>query len=122
MAEALPYPEWPREPARRWVAAADAFGAHLVTAAIEYAVSRIPGTADPAARELAVKAARDAVYGAMMLLDGVASSDLGPDARAEYVLRSRVRSRASGAVVEEFEMAPDGDGLCMGFHGWVAGE
>ena len=122
MAEGLPYSEWPREPHRRWIAAGNAFGAHLVAAAIEYAVDRIPAGADAAARALAAKAARDAVYGAMMLLDGVAASDLGPDARAEYVLLSRVRSRASGEVAEEFELAPDGDGLCMGFHGWVAGE
>ena len=122
MAEALPYSEWPREPHRRWVAAGNAFGAHLVAAAIDYAVGRIPAGADSAARELAAKAARDAVYGAMMLLDGVASSDLGRDGRVQYVLLSRVLARSSGAVVEEVELAPGGDGLCMGFHGWVVGE
>lgn len=122
MAKALPYSEWPHEPNRRWVAAGDAFGAHLVVAAVDYAMTRIPSGVEPVARELAAKAARDAVYGAMTLLDGVAACDLGPDTRAEYVLLSRVRSRSSGGVLEQFELAPDGDGLCMGFHGWGAGE
>jgi hypothetical protein len=122
MAKPLPYSDWPPEPHGRWIAAGNAFGSHLVAAALEYAIERIPGTAEPVVRELATKAARDAVYGALMLLDGVAASDLGPDAYAEYVRRCRVLSRASEEVVEEFELAPDGDGLCMGFHGWVAND
>ncbi|MGL4465769.1 MAG: hypothetical protein ACRC1K_26760 [Planctomycetia bacterium] len=115
----LPYSEWPCEPHRRWIAAGNAFGAHLIVAAVEYAIDRIPADADSAARDMAAMAARDAAYGAMMLLDGLASSDLGPDFRAEYVLTCRVRSRPSCEVVEAFELAPDGDGLCMGFHGWL---
>jgi hypothetical protein len=122
MDHGFPYSDWPADPHHRWVAAGNAFGRHLMTAARDYAFERIPASASPEAQELARKAALDAIYGMMMLLDGVPSSLTGPEHRAEYVLHSRIRSRESGKVLEEFELAPGGDGLCMGFHGWVAGD
>ncbi len=122
MEEGRPYSDWPAEPHRRWIAAGNAFGRRLMAAARDYAFGRIPATASPEAQELARKAALDAIYGTMMLLDGVAPSTVGPEHAAEYVLLSRVRSRQSGQAVERFELAPDGDGLCMGYHGWVDGD
>jgi hypothetical protein len=34
----------------------------------------------------------------------------------------RVRKANQPDPVEQFGLAPDGDGLCMGYHGWVAGD
>ena len=46
-------------------------------------------------RQIAEKAALDAICGMMMLL---------------------------GEVVQQFELAPEGDGLCKGLHGGVKGD
>ncbi len=71
-------------------------------------------------REAAKQAALDAIYGMLMLLDGVADSKIDKSHAASYVLASRIRKSGQSQPVEEFELAPEGDGLCMGFHGWVA--
>lgn len=115
-----PYAEWPPDAHGRWLAAANAFGRHLMAAARDYAIERIPANATANERELARSVTLDALYGMMTLLDGIADSHVGPDHIAEYVLLSRVRSSQTGTVVEQFELSPDGDGLCMGYHGWVA--
>jgi hypothetical protein len=116
-----PYASWPSEVHARWIRAGNTFGRHLMAAARDYAFGRIPKDTPPAQRELAEKAALDAIYGVMMLLDGVARSPIDDEHRAEYVLSLRVLRESEEAPVERFELAPDGDGLCMGFHGWVAG-
>ena len=94
----------------------------MMAASHDYAVERIPDDASPRERELAVAAARDAIYGMMMLFDGVAESDVDDRHSASYRLIAEVVSADSDQVVEELELAPDGDGLCMGYHGWIDGD
>lgn len=115
------YAAWPREDHARWLRAGNAFGRHLM-AARDYARERIDSRATPAARAVAERAIHDALYGVMMLLDGVADTALDRRHAIEYVLQARVRDRGSSEVLETFELAPDGDGLCMGFAGWSRGD
>jgi hypothetical protein len=117
----VPFSKWPSDPHARWVQAANTFGRHLMAAARDYAFGRIPESAPPEVREAAEKAALDAIYGVMMLLDGVANAKMDKSHRVEYALFARVRKANQPDPVEQFELAPDGDGLCMGYHGWVAG-
>jgi hypothetical protein len=112
--------KWPREEHARWIMAGNTFGRHLMAASREYALERIPKLATSKERELAEKAVLDAIYGVMMLLDGVSDSRIDKDHVAAYVLLSRIFASGQSEPVEQFELAPDGDGLCMGFHGWVA--
>jgi hypothetical protein len=93
-----------------------------MAAARDYAAERIPDSATPEARKVATQAALDAIYGMMMLLDGVADCTIDQSHRFENVLLARVRKAGQAEPVEQFELAPDGDGLCIGYHGWVAGE
>jgi hypothetical protein len=93
-----------------------------MAAARDYEVERIPESATPEAREVATQAALDAIYGMMMLLDGVADSEIDKTHRFEYLLLARVRKAGQAEPVEQFELAPNGDGLCMGYHGWVVGD
>ena len=102
--------------------AGNTFGRQLMAASREYALGRIPKSATPKERELAEKAALDAIYGVMMLLDGVSESRIDKDHVAGYVLFSRIFASGQSEPVEELELAPDGDGLCMGFHGWVTND
>ncbi|MFM9924704.1 hypothetical protein VLK31_17050 [Variovorax sp. H27-G14] len=111
----LPPPEsWRTDPEGRWIDAANTFGHHLMQAARDRAFARIPASATPECRDIARQAALDAIYGVLMLLDGVADSD-----GVRYALQARVQP---ADTAETIELAPDGDGLCMGFHGWVAGD
>ncbi len=117
------YDQWPTSPHSRWVQVGNTFGRHLMAAAKEYAFDRISESVPAADREIAQRAALDAIYGMMMLLDGVADSEIDAAHRVEYVLLAHVREiTESYDTVEEFELAPDGDGLCIGFHGWVEGD
>lgn len=117
-----PFSKWPSDPQARWVQAGNTFGRHLMAASRDYAFSRIPGSTPPEERKIAQKAALDAIYGMMMLLDGVADTKIDKLHRVEYVLLAQVLQAAHPQPVEQFELAPNGDGLCMGYHGWVAGD
>lgn len=115
------YENWSSEPHARWIDAGNTFGWHLMCAARDYALKRISSHASPDARAAAEQSALDAIYGVMMLLDGVAPANSG-NARVEYALLARVRTAGSSSPSEVLELAPNGDGLCMGFHGWRDGE
>ena len=60
------------------------------------------------------------LYAVLQLLDGVPPRIHADAAAVEFVLKARVRDRATDAVLDEVELGPDGEGLCMGFAGWVA--
>jgi hypothetical protein len=62
------------------------------------------------------------LYGALQVLDGVTPPIGNEDLRIEFVLTARVSDRATGQVIDEIELGPNGEGLCMGFHGWVEGD
>lgn len=88
-----------------------------------YAIENLDLGLDETTRAIAIKAIDDAVYGLMMVFDGVS----GSLANAEHAieLRTTVRlTRRQGIeaeVVEQLELR-DGDGMCMGFHGWREGD
>jgi hypothetical protein len=73
------------------------------------------------ARGAALKAIDDAVYGLMMVIDGV-TGDLHGRGRM-LSLRTTVRLERSdtGEVIDALDLA-EGDGMCMGYHGWVNGD
>src|SRR3954451_65703 len=103
-----PYASWPSDAHARWICAGNMFGRHLLAAARDYAVDRLPADAPPGQRELAEKAALNAIYGMMMLLDGVADARIDEQHRAEYVLSLRVREHGRKQPVEQIELAPEG--------------
>jgi hypothetical protein len=63
-----------------------------------------------------------ALYGALQVLDGVTPPIGNEELHIEFVLTARVSDRATGQVIDEIELGPNGEGLCMGFHGWVEGD
>ena len=95
-------------------------GSILFRDARGYAVERIDPklSADP--RVAAQKAVDDALYGVMMIVDGVTGAVAHATEQVELrVLARRVRRR-DGVVLDELDLA-DGDGMCMGYHGWLEG-
>jgi hypothetical protein len=68
----------------------------------------------------AVKLAVDAtIYALMMQIDGVSGCLGGGD--RELDLKFGVELRAGDSTVAEMDLR-DGDGMCMGFHGWCDGD
>lgn len=120
--ETVPFSKWPTDPHARWIQAGHTFGRHLMAAARDYAFERIAKKAPPEVREAAEKAALDAIYGMMMLLEGVADSRIDESYVVQYALFARVLKGNQPNPVEQFELAPDGDGLCMGYHFWITGD
>lgn len=85
-----------------------------------YAIRRLDPGLDEKAKAAALKAIDDAVYGLMMVLDSV-SGGLG---NSEYSvhLETRVclaeKKEGIGERIESVSLF-EGDGMCMGYHGWL---
>lgn len=82
-----------------------------------YALSKIAPDLSEEAKAAAVKAVDDALYGLMMVVDGVTGGLKNTHAVASLDLV--VRYEANGHT-EAFDLA-HGDGMCMGYHFWKAG-
>ncbi len=84
-----------------------------------YAVDRLDPAYSSSERSAALKAIDDAVYGLMMVIDGVTGT---LRSEAESVnLRMHVEHRHHGEVVQDLDLF-SGDGMCMGYHFWLDGD
>lgn len=85
------------------------------------ATTRLSGSTrrDDATKSLVVRAVNDAVYGLMMVVDGVSGSLRNDEDAVDLTMT--VRLRRGGTVITEMDLQ-QGDGMCMGYHGWIAGE
>ena len=85
-----------------------------------YALERVDPELSPDTRAAAEKAINDAVYGLMMVIDGV-SGTLGNDQQAvELSVIVKLHDQESGETTE-LDLK-EGDGMCMGYHGWLEGD
>jgi hypothetical protein len=88
-----------------------------------YAIRNLDPALDETARAAALKAVDDAVYGLMMVIDGVTGGLWNSEYRVD--LKTTVRLMRRGAESDECAHQLDlfdGDGMCMGFHGWLEGD
>jgi hypothetical protein len=83
-----------------------------------YAISKIDSNLDAPARDAAIRAVNDAVYGLMMVLDGVTGS-LGDGTRSVH-LATTIRLTDDAGVIAELPLS-EGDGACMAYHSWLEG-
>lgn len=89
-----------------------------------YAVDRMDPHLAPEVRAAVQKGIDDAVYGLMMVIDGVSGALSNDSDRVELsVVALHVRKDEAGepAVINQLNLA-DGDGMCMGYHGWLKGD
>ena len=96
-----------------------AAGAILLADVRDYARSRLGPELGAEARQAALRAIDDALYGVMMVADGV-SGGLANETHRVAVSVS-VSLEENGKVVERLDLA-DGDGACMAVHGWTSGD
>ena len=86
----------------------------------EYAIERLDPDLSVEARAAAVKAIDDAVYGLMMVIDGVSGCLFGPTQKVQMRFVTQLLNYED-EVEFELDLAR-GDGSCMGFHGWIVGD
>ena len=84
-----------------------------------YAINQIPESVTESERAVALQAIDDALYGLMQVFDGVTGGLRTDDWAVE--LRTSVRLRSGDTVTDELDLL-DGDGMCMGYHGWLRGD
>ncbi len=85
-----------------------------------YARRRIAPDASPDARAAAERAIDDALYGLMMIVDGVTGHLHNQDESVALKLLVQLIRRSDAGVeevVSEVDLG-DGDGMCMGYHTW----
>lgn len=83
----------------------------------DYAVQQIDRSMSTEAQVAAENGIDDAVYGLMMILDGV-SGGLGNESdRVNLRVSVELSSEASDEPMTSIDLL-DGDGMCMGYHGW----
>jgi hypothetical protein len=113
----------PQQARRRELWLQQAAGFILFEDVRRYARDRLDPTVDAATRAAAEHAIDDTLYGLMMVIDGVTGALRNPQNRVELRVTARLVRRADSheELVEELDLA-DGDGMCMGYHGWVAGD
>jgi len=90
----------------------------------QYAVDQIDAHLDPKARAAVVKGIDDALYGLMMIIDGVSGrlSNASEVVSLTMLVRHSRRSPSgSVSLVQELDLQ-EGDGMCMGIHGWRTGD
>lgn len=82
----------------------------------KYAINQIPLDATGLNREAYLKGIDNTIYGMMMQMDGVFDSLENEKYRLE--LQTNIVLFEEEEVIEELNTI-DGDGMCMGFHGWI---
>jgi hypothetical protein len=118
--ELAPAPDEPRE-RELWLQHAAGF--ILFEDARRYALARVDGTLDDAAKQAASRAIDDALYGLMMIIDGVTGELRNAELSLNLQVIARLERRVEGRreLVEQLDLR-DGDGMCMGFHAWREGD
>lgn len=88
-----------------------------------YAAERIDPKLPAELRTQAQKSIDDALYGIMMIADGVTGilSNGTENVRVRVVAQHARNTGDDDSVIMEIDLF-DGDGMCMGFHGWLEGD
>lgn len=86
-----------------------------------YARGQIDRSLPIEAQAAAEKAVDDAVYGLMMVIDGVSGSLRNEHQSVEITVAAQLVNRQTGEVAATLDLRT-GDGMCMGYHGWTQGD
>jgi hypothetical protein len=84
-----------------------------------YALERLDPALDEETKSVVTRAVNDAVYGLMMVVDGVSGSLRNGDHAVELTMIARLRR--GDTVMTEMDLQ-EGDGMCMGYHRWTSGD
>lgn len=114
----------PEEPRARELWLQHAAGFILFEDVRRYATEKIDPALTEEARAAVQKGIDDALYGLMMVIDGVAGgiSNASSTVFIDFIVRLATRGGSeAGGVLSELDLR-QGDGMCMGYHGWLEGD
>ncbi len=116
--------EPPSEPRARELWLQHAAGFIIFEDVRRYAIESIDPAVSAEAHSAALKGIDDAVYGLMMIIDGVTGgvSNCRHNVSIDFI--AKLTKREDGQD-EETILSLDlgrGDGMCMGYHGWLEGD
>ena len=86
-----------------------------------WAIQRLDPNLDATARWAALQAINDAVYGLIMLIDGVSGGLRNSEYSLHVETKACLKRTGSGEVTYSLDLN-EGDGFCMGYHGWLEGD
>jgi hypothetical protein len=88
-----------------------------------YAMERIDPAINGKALAAVQKGIDDAVYGLMMVIDGVTGgiSNASHTVYIDFIARLAARGDSERGALSEVDLR-NGDGMCMGYHGWLEGD
>ena len=87
----------------------------------EYATQENDPALNEKTRAAVQKGIDDAVYCLMMVLDGVTGGLTNERQRVNLRVKVELTNCDSQKTISEVDLA-DGDGMCMGYHGWRDGD
>ena len=111
----------PTEPRARELWLQHAAGFIVFEDVRRYAMERIDPSLPYEVRAAVQKGIDDTVYGLMMVIDGVTGglSNASHTVYVDFIARLATRSDSiNGGVLSEVDLR-HGDGMCMGYHGWL---
>lgn len=114
------YADWPTDEHARWIHAGHTFGMHLMENIRNAAIGDLPDDINDESKKIALTAIDGVVYKMMAFFDGIYRFEIDDITKVEYALMSRIEQPDGNT--EEFEIGPNGDGLCMAIHGWLDNE
>ena len=85
------------------------------------AIEQLDDDLSSEARATALNAIDDALYAMMSVIDGVAGHLENDEYRVNLAVMVQLTDLEAEEIINEFDLA-DGDGMCMGFHGWKDGD
>ena len=84
----------------------------------EYALQQVDPLLNDDEKAAATKAINDATYGMMMVLDGVTGTLTNESQRVNLRVVAELVDTETEDVIGSLDLM-DGDGMCMGYHGWI---
>lgn len=114
----------PRTPRARELWLQQTAGMILLEDIRGYAMARVDPGLTPEARAAVQKGIDDALYGVMMIIDGVTGAISNSAESVELSVSARLVTQVApgrGDLTLELDLA-EGDGMCMGYHAWLASD
>jgi|RhiMetdeSRZDD1v2_1073273.scaffolds.fasta_scaffold1366123_1 hypothetical protein len=116
--------EHPAEPRSRELWLQHAAGLIVFEDARQYAIDQMDITLDNEVKAEIIKGIDNAIYGLMMIFDGVSGHLKGSEYSVKLetkVVLSKNNESGKDIVIDQIDLKK-GDGMCVGYHGWLEGD
>ena len=99
----------------------NAAGLILIEDVRNYAIEQLESNLASDARTAALQAIDHAIYGMLMVIDGVSGELANAQHRVGLAVAAQLTELDSEKTIAEVNLA-DGDGMCIGYHQWLQGD